>query len=178
MSAKVSQRGIDDFYHGAHWGRRVSFLFFSQRTLWTPWKYIFHHKGKEGFAKGRRGFLASLFLARSLFLSFHTFGQKLKSAFSFLSPGCVPYPGLLIFDHYVVSRSRQCLWRHKHYSFFNRNVRQGSAMGDGWFLPRRTLRAQSIFSLFFSAYSVNSLKIYFSPQRKRRFRNGRKGRIG
>lgn len=47
-------------------------------------------RGKEGFAMVAGDFYLHCFWKKGYFISFHYLGQKPKSAFSFLPPGCVP----------------------------------------------------------------------------------------
>jgi hypothetical protein len=103
--------------HCSRFYPRVAFLTRGYYYLTTSWSVAangcvpksirhsvitFYRNGKEGFAKGRKGFLASLFLEQSFFFSFPCFGQKPESPVSFLTPSGVPLMGLPLCDHYEV----------------------------------------------------------------------------
>ena len=139
-----------------------------------------------------------LFLEESFYHILHYSSQK-SEPFFFLSPSFVPHSGLLIFDHYVVGRRRQCLCLHKHYSFSSFSlfaprlcVRSlfftamdakvsRRVIKSNLFTTERTEGAEknssSNIQLYFFFSSAAMRGVFFLPQRKRRFRNGRKGRF-
>jgi hypothetical protein len=61
-------------------------------------RHIFIPQRKKRFRNGAQRILISLFLAETLIPYLHFPSQKPEPPFSFLTPSCVPYSGLFLFD--------------------------------------------------------------------------------